>query len=79
MTLSPSERVLRARIAGLACVARHGGAIAEPARKAFVARFEHEVDPNGELTASDRKQRADAAMRAHMSKLRLARMRKGGR
>lgn len=37
-----------------------------PARDAFLARFEREVDPNGELPERERRQRAEHAKRAYM-------------
>lgn len=40
-----------------------------PARQAFMARFEREVDPDGELDPEVRAKRADAAMRAYMGRL----------
>lgn len=43
-----------------------------PARKGFMARFDREVDPNGELSDDERARRAELAMRAHMSRLALA-------
>lgn len=43
-----------------------------PAREAFLARFEREVDPNGELLPSERARRAEHARRAHMQRLAAA-------
>jgi hypothetical protein len=40
-----------------------------PARKAFLDRFEREVDPEGKLPPEERHQRARHAMRAHMLRL----------
>lgn len=40
-----------------------------PARTAFAARFEREVDPLGVLAPAERALRAEAAMRAHMLRL----------
>ncbi len=45
-----------------------------PARAAFMARFERQVDPDGTLAPEVRAQMADSAMRAHMERLRIARM-----
>lgn len=42
-----------------------------PARAAFLARFEREVDPDGTLSPAERARRAEHAKRAYM--LRLAR------
>ena len=40
-----------------------------PAREAFLARFERQVDPGGSLSPDERKLRAKHAMRAHMLQL----------
>jgi hypothetical protein len=40
-----------------------------PARRAFLRRFEIEVDPDGRLSSEERAKRADFAMRAHMARL----------
>lgn len=40
-----------------------------PARTAFMARFEREVDPDGVLPDEDRRQRAEHAKRAYMQRL----------
>ena len=37
-----------------------------PARDAFLARFERQVDPDGELPEQERRQRAEHAKRAYM-------------
>ena len=42
-----------------------------PARRAWLARFEAQVDPDGHLTPEDRAQRARSLMRAHMARLAL--------
>lgn len=70
----PQVRATAARIASLtrwSKVADTKAAVA-PARKGFMARFDREVDPNGELSPAERAVRADRAMRAHMSRLALA-------
>ncbi len=41
----------------------------KPARDRFLARFEHEVDPEGRLTPAVRRQRAEHARRAYMLRL----------
>jgi hypothetical protein len=71
--LTPSERSLRARLAVHTSWARtsdRSGRTA-PARRAALARFEHQVDPDGLLPPAERAQRADQAMRAHMARLAL--------
>src|ERR1700761_3611085 len=44
-----------------------------PARQAFLAKFEKEVDPDGLLSQEERTIRAEHAMKAHMARIRLAR------
>jgi hypothetical protein len=41
-----------------------------PARQAFLAKFEKEVDPDGKLPPEDRARRANHALRAYMLQLR---------
>ena len=50
-----------------------------PARRAFLARFEREVDPQGELSPAERAARAENALKAHMARMRLARAAKARR
>jgi hypothetical protein len=71
--LTPSERVLRARLAAHTSWARTDDRSARtaPARKAALARFEEQVDPEGQLSATERARRAEHAMRAHMTRLAL--------
>lgn len=40
-----------------------------PARKAALDRFEHQVDPEGVLTAEERAKRAENARRAHFQRM----------
>jgi hypothetical protein len=42
-----------------------------PARKAFLDRFEHAVDPDGKLAPDERARRAEHARRAHFARLAL--------
>jgi hypothetical protein len=78
--LNPEERSTHAQIAALELhsrlspeeEARH----TEPARRAFMKRFEDQVDPERKLPPKERARRADQAMRAHMARLRLLRARK---
>lgn len=44
----------------------------EPARRAFLARFEAEVDPLGELDPAERARRAKHALKAHYLRMALA-------
>lgn len=41
----------------------------QPARDAFMARFEREVDPDGVLSDAERKRRAEHARKAYFTKL----------
>jgi hypothetical protein len=43
-----------------------------PARRAFLERFEREVDPDGVLSPEDRARRAEHAKRAYFQRLALA-------
>ncbi len=72
MVLSAAERSLRARIGGFALSATHDPReTTKPARAAFLAGFEREVDPDGVLTTTERARRAAAARKAHFAKLAL--------
>lgn len=42
-----------------------------PGRRAFLARFEHQVDPDGVLAPEERAIRAHHAMKAHFQRLAL--------
>jgi hypothetical protein len=70
MALSPSERSLRARLAAHTMHATHDSReITKPARDAFLARFEREVDPDGKLPEAERRRRAEQAKRAYFTRL----------
>lgn len=83
-SMTPSERSLRARIAGHQSWANTSdpSARTKPGRDAAMARFEREVDPDGTLSEEERKRRAEHAKSAYFTKLayRSARARraKGG-
>ena len=67
-----AERSLRARIAAYALHAtRDPRVTTKPARDAFMARFERQVDPEGRLPEADRQQRAEAAKKAYFNGLAL--------
>ncbi len=73
MPLSPSERSLRARLAAHSLHARvDPSAHTAPARAAFLAKFEAEVDPDGILPEVERKRRAEHARKAYFARLALA-------
>jgi hypothetical protein len=66
----PRDMSLRGRIGAFALHARHDPReTTKPARAAFLARFEAEVDPERRLPEEERRRRAHAAMRAHMARL----------
>jgi hypothetical protein len=71
--LTPSERVLQARMAAHISWAKTDDRSARtaPARKAALARFEEQVDPDRRLTPTERARRAEHAQRAHMTRLAL--------
>lgn len=70
--MTPSERTLRGRLGAYVLHSRHDPReTTAPARRAFLHRFEVEVDPNGELPEQERQRRALAARRAHMTRLAL--------
>lgn len=77
-TLSPEQRVLRAKVAVHQSWANTTDRTARtaPARAAFMKRFEDQVDPERTLPEAQRKQRAESAMRSHMASLALKRSKK---
>jgi hypothetical protein len=72
-SLTPAERVLRARVAALAMHQRHDpGKTTAKARAAFLASFERQADPEGRLAAAERQRRAQQLRRAYFARLALA-------
>ena len=71
--LTPSERVLRARIGGHSKWAKTSDrtAATATARQAFLNRFEKQVDPDGVLDPAERARRAESARKAHFTRLAL--------
>jgi hypothetical protein len=71
--LTPEQRSLRARIASHESWARTPDASARtaPGRKAFLDRFEKQVDPDGELSPAERARRAEHARKAYFARLAL--------
>lgn len=70
---TPAERMFQARMAAHSLHAKYDSrAITAPARAAFLARFEAEVDPDGSLPAEERERRAAQARKAHFQRLALA-------
>lgn len=73
-SLTPEQRSQRARIAALARHSRTDGHQAtQPAREAFLARFERQVDPDNRLTPQERARRAELAKREHFQRMAYAR------
>lgn len=68
--LTPAERTLRARLAAHTMHAK-GLTNTGPARRAFMDRFEQEVDPDGTLPPSERAERAEHAKKAYFTRLAL--------
>jgi len=63
--LTAAERTIRARMAAYAMHATHDAReTTEPARRAFLARFEQQVDPTLSLPEAERMRRAEAAKTA---------------
>lgn len=84
--LTPEQRTLRARLAAHRSWANTSDrrARTEKASKAFLERFEREVDPDGTLPPEVRHQRAESARKAYFAALayrsaraRAARKRRG--
>ena len=70
--MTPSERSQRARLAAHVLHSqRDGREVTAPARKAFLERFERQVDPEGVLDSTERRRRAKHALKAHMAALAL--------
>ena len=70
--LTPAERSLRSRIGAYTLHATHDPRqTTKPAREAFLARFEREVDPGSHLPEAERHRRAEAAKKAYFSRLAL--------
>lgn len=71
--LSPSDRVLQARIAAHALHSQHDSReLTAKARATFLAKFEAEVDPEGVLPEDERRRRAEHARKAHFTRMALA-------
>ena len=68
--MTPAERTLRGRIGAYSLHAQ-GGTNTAPARRAFLSKFEKEVDPDGVLAEPERQRRARLARKAHFARLGL--------
>ncbi len=72
MSLSPQEAALRGRIGAYVLHARHDAReTTKKARATFLSRFEREVDPDGVLSETERRRRAEHARRAYFARLAL--------
>lgn len=72
MPLTPNQRSLQARMAAHALHAQtNGREHTQPARAAFLRRFEDQVDPDRTLPPNERRRRAQHALKAHMTSLAL--------
>ncbi|MBO0680344.1 hypothetical protein JRC04_23000 [Mycolicibacterium sp. S2-37] len=71
MPLSASERRLRAQIAANTSWSHTEDRTARtaPASRAFLDRFEKQVDPDGTLTPQERAKRAENARKAYFQQL----------
>lgn len=70
--LLPEQRKLSARAAAHALHAKYDSkTLTQPARAAFMARFEREVDPDGLLDPAERTRRAEHARKAYFARLAL--------
>lgn len=69
-----SDRSLRARLAAHTLHSRVADPAAHtaPARRAFLDRFEREVDPTGALPQAERTRRAEHARKAYFLRLAMA-------
>lgn len=72
-SLTPDQRALRSSIAAHESWANTSDPTArtEPARQAFLRRFEDQVDPDRVLPADERTRRAESARKAHFQRLAL--------
>lgn len=70
--MTPAERSLQARLAAHSLHASvDSREHTEPARRAFMARFDDQVDPDRVLPETERRRRADQARKAYFIRLAL--------
>lgn len=71
-SLPSSERTLRARMAAFELHSQHDSReLTANARRAFLAKFEDQVDPQRELPEAERIRRAEHARKAYFARLAL--------
>lgn len=72
MGLTPAERTMRARLAAHTLHAMvDSREHTEPARRAFMERFDDQVDPDRVLSRAERRRRAEQAKKAYFTRLAL--------
>lgn len=72
--MTPEQRARSNRIGGLALHSqRDSRQVTAPARAAFLARFEREVDPDGLLDPKERARRADLACKRYFQTMAIKR------
>jgi hypothetical protein len=70
LAFDPNEMALRGRIGAHVTHSRHDvRELTAPAREAFLAKFEREVDPAGVLSPEERRRRAEHARKAYMARI----------
>lgn len=70
LEFDPDEMSRRGRIGAYRLHALHDSKeVTAPARAAFLARFERDVDPDGTLPEGERRRRAEYAKKAHFARL----------
>jgi hypothetical protein len=69
--MTPAERKLRARLGAYSLHAQ-GKTNTGPATAAYAARWDREVDPDGLLDPVERAKRAEAAKKAHYTRMAFA-------
>jgi hypothetical protein len=71
MPLTPADRRRNGRKGALTTLLRSDDwtELTAPAREAFRAKFERQVDPDGKLTPAERTQRAEVARRLYYHEL----------
>ncbi|MFC1935258.1 hypothetical protein ACFLX9_00605 [Chloroflexota bacterium] len=68
--MNARERSLRGRIGAYSLHAKYDSRVTTAkARAKFLSRFEREVDPDSKLPPEERERRAQAARKAHFTKL----------
>lgn len=73
-TLSPAAIAAMASVGGTARVRKYGpDAAVSAARAGFLARFDNEVDPSGQMDPKKRQQLSKLALTRYMRKMALAR------